>query len=334
VDPAGARYRDVVRTAADPRRVRDGVGFAEKIFHLADTGTCCPADEPTPVTLGSPPDPPLVDDRSAGAGVRIVVIDTGFYRRARRLLPWMRGVRGDRDVGIGQNVIAQYAGHGTFIAGVIRTVAPSADVIVRAGFQPEGVVAEKDLVKVLEWVLLNDAPDIINISGGTLADEDGPQLMFEFYERRMRYHKGIALVVAAGNDGDRRHFWPAAAAWALSVGALAANWRDRAEFSNYGGWVDVFAPGEHIVNAFPIGRYRYNEPPRAGRFARFAGMASWSGTSFSAPMVAGLIAARMSRTGENGTEAAAAVLRTASRQALLGVGPVLLPTTDVRGKRH
>ena len=302
-----------------------GMATSEKLLHIASTGTFCPATEPVPVPIGSPPDPPVSTDRQAGEGVGVIVLDTGLDRPTARLLPWMRGVRGDADTGVRPDGTQDpYAGHGTFIAGVVRSMAPRARVVVRRGLPYDGCAWERDLLDALAKVLAEDHPDVISLSAGTLS-KDRLGLFEGFYREVLSKYKGVAIVAAAGNDGKTRAFWPAAAPWTTSVGALADDWHRRARFSNHGGWVDVYAPGQHLVNAYPAGWFRYRERKNYRRKVVFEGMARWSGTSFATPLVAGLIAARMSKTGENGSDAAAALVREARAQAIPGVGAVLTP---------
>jgi subtilisin family serine protease len=303
-----------------------GAAAPDHLVHISGNAGNCPASEPEVVPPGSAPDPGMCGDRAAGEGVKVVVVDTGLDPAAAGTHLWMSGVTGEPDPAIQSPTLLPYAGHGTFIAGVVRAMAPRAEVFVRAFFDRVGAIFESDLVMALDKVLDQDAPDIISMSAGTWTFDPTGLLSFTvFHENRLRHHKGVLLVVAAGNDADRKPFWPAAAPWTVSVGALAADWRSRASFSNFGGWVDVYAPGENLVNAYPTGTYAYHEPPYAPGTADFAGMASWSGTSFSTPVVAGLVAARMSRTGENGRDAAAALLAKARSQAIPGLGAVLLP---------
>jgi subtilisin family serine protease len=335
--PRVSVFHALERIAIDlPRVPRRAVGLAYMLDLAPGTSTKCQADEPTPVARDTPPDPPESCHRRAGAGVRVVVLDSGLDPAALTL-PWMEGVTGDPDPGMvpGQ-ALGQYAGHGTFMAGVIRCVAPAAEVIVRAAFprpngscstMPLGCSFADEIVDALEETLIKDQPDVINLAAGTfvLPGEDTMIALEGFYDDLFRFTKGTVIIAAAGNDARRERFYPAAEKWTVAAGALSANLRQRASFSNFGTWVDVFMPGEHLVNAFPSGTLDYLEPPRQGNSGTFTGLARWSGTSFSTGVLSGLVAARMSRTGESGVEAARGVVAQGQRTALPGVGAVALP---------
>jgi subtilisin family serine protease len=288
----------------------------------------CPATEPQEVYDGIEPNP-SVDVDNGGAGVLIYVADTGLLNGAAASAPWLDGVRGDPDplpkpLPDGTQAIPPYAGHGTFVAGVVRCMAPRADVFVANIFNVAGSALETDFVAKLDTAL-NLGVDIFNLSVTSPTRNDVPMLTFAAWLERVRQYKGVVCTVAAGNSDSRVPEWPAAFPGTVSVGALAADWHSRADFSNYGGWVDVYTPGRGLINAYATGTYTCRVPPYAGQERKFYGMARWSGTSFSTPVVTGLIAARMSRTGENGQQAAEALVAEAQAQAIPGVGAVLLP---------
>ena len=310
-----------------------GVGVAAPNYVLwaSSIAHMCPATDPEPVAAGSAPNPGQCPGRD-GSGVQIYVPDTGLLSSdGRPAHPWLAGVIGDPDPLLSpagtEPRIQAYCGHGTFIAGVARCMAPASDVYVASLLKFHGTELESEIVKHLDRAL-DSYPDIISLSAGTSTRWNHPPLALEALWHRYRQCKGVLLVAAASNSGDRTPFWPAAFPNVVSVGALASNWRSRASFSDYGGWVDVYAPGEDLINAFATGTYTDHWPPDDGESPatrEFHGMARWSGTSFSTPLVAGLIAARMSRTGESSRRAADALLDQARAQALPGVGPVLYP---------
>ncbi|MFI5908272.1 S8 family peptidase [Dactylosporangium sp. NPDC051541] len=335
--PFGLKQDDEHDTLGVARQLRRELGHGavslNHLVHITGDAGVCPADEPEPVAECTALWPAPAKDRFAGTGVKIVVVDTGLDHDTVVRHPFMAGVEGecDRQVTPGRRPqLLRYAGHGTFIAGLIRTVAPGAEVMVRHFLSFAGKQLESELAPMLSCSLDEDDPDIISMSAGTQTwDGSGLLSLAAFNERQLRHHKGVVLVAAAGNDSSRTPFWPAAAPFAISAGSLNRTLDDRADFTNFGGWVDCYTHGQDVVGIFPKGSYQYGEgrwehanPPRV---VDFTGLARWSGTSFSTPIVAALIAARMSHTGENGQTAAAALLRTAQAAARPGVGAILLP---------
>jgi hypothetical protein len=316
-----------------------GTGVARPDHVLYVTPYPCAAAEPAPVPPGTHPvPPPGLNARGCrschgvprpgcdGDGVDINIVDTGLIKDAAAGHPWLAGVQGEIDpVTKADGTIAYDAGHGTFVAGVARCMAPKASIYVERAFEFPGANFETNLVGTSLQDALNRDPDILEFTFCTTSRNDLSLMTFDdLFETRIRYIKGLVVLAPAGNDGSSRRTWPAAYREVISVGALSGSWPDRAWFSNYGKWVDVYAPGQDLINAFPWGTYKCEEPP-VGQVREFEGMAKWSGTSFSTPVVAGLIAARMSATGENARQAADALLRLACTQAEPGLGAVLYP---------
>jgi len=303
------------------------------IMHLAggpgahpDTVRTCPATEPeVPCCAADEPCGPCpAPARDGGAGVLIGVCDTGLLAD-HASASWLNGnVAGAVDplgplLSGGEHAIPKYCGHGTFIAGVARCQAPEASVYVANEFSYGGGLREWEVAQTLQDLLTRN-PQVVNLSAGTYCRNDWPPLSFLAFKSG-----GVTLTCAAGNDATSREFWPAAFGWTVGVGALGADRRHRAWFSNYGDWVNVYTLGEGLVNAFATGRYTYHEPPKRPAVQEFRGRARWSGTSFAAPLVAGLVAAAMSAGGRSAAAATHDLLAQAQAQQIPGVGPVLYP---------
>lgn len=286
-------------------------------------GNLCPAIEPQETGLTEPWPP--VAPQGKGSEVSVVVVDTGWHPPAGTdpRTPWLKGVDGDDELN-GPD-LRPYAGHGTFIAGVVRCTAPMTKVFVE-GFAIGGLggggILESDLVEQLEEALAHD-PQVINLSAGCRTRLDLPSVALETFYRTRLSKRDCVLVAAAGNDATPAPFWPAAFDWCVGVGSLDRDGRV-SDYSNFGVSADVYALGRNHVNAFPDGTFVCHETPNKGDVRVFdTGMARWSGTSFAAPLVAGMIAREICQSGASARDARDAVMARARYDSDPMVGPHL-----------
>jgi subtilisin family serine protease len=272
---------------------------------------------------------------SSGQGRPVVaIIDTGLMPGSAGRFPWLRQVSGEPDDEVylpppREHEIAPYGGHGTFVAGIVRCVAGlQAQVFVNDALMG-GVADELTFVRELSEVLHHEPkPDIISMSAGLYTRSGKQPLSFRLFFESLGadLRDGVVLVAAAGNDGTDTPFWPAAydngdgqVVEAIGVGALSVGGTARPHWSNHGPWVDVFATGCELVNAYPKGKYTDVQ----GITRDYDRLASWSGTSFATPVVAGLIARRMIETGEDAKQAWWHLFGQAVANSVPGIGPRL-----------
>ncbi len=181
-----------------------------------------------------------------------------------------------------------FVGHGTHVAGIAagRTnnsmgtagMTWNCKIMpIRAGYAASdgyGYLEYFDAGRAIIYAADNGA-DVINMSWGGLADSS-----FLYDAITHAWGKGSLLVASAGNvisEYATIPYYPAAYPEVVAVSATDEddmlsiwNWFI---FSNFGDWVDICAPGSYILSTLPGGTYGY-----------------YSGTSMSAPFVAGLAA--------------------------------------------
>ncbi|WGX97066.1 S8/S53 family peptidase [Nocardioides sp. L-11A] len=311
------RQDDVLATLDELERsqvLERGAATPDHVVYVTPRGFMCPATEPeTPHRHTKPwpaahPSPGRLADRDR---VRVAVVDTGLWTDAvgSTATPWLEAGDVVADPGdvetVDPDAIHPYAGHGTFVAGVISCLAPDTRVEVEGVLVHGGAVYESDIVEQLQQAIDDDdRPQLVSISAGTHTRGDFALLGFRLLgeTNKLAERTDVLIVAAAGNDSSDQPFWPAAFPWVVSVGSVDPD-ACVSDFSNVGRWVDVYARGRDLVNAFPKGTYTCHEPPHVGEVRTFDGLAQWSGTSFSTPIVTGLIAARMRATGQSAREA-------------------------------
>jgi subtilisin family serine protease len=230
-------------------------------------------------------------DTPREANIRIGILDSGFYETPE--LIWSEGYN-LTDIGLSEigpdfyeNLVAPDCDvpHGNGVAGIVGATANNGLAI--AGITNAELVAGRvlecnsgslfDAATGIRWMAgdraianvpaISAPVDVINLSLG--AQTDCPFYMQEAIDYAT--DRGILVVAAAGNDEiDAERYSPANCDNVLTVGALN-RFGDKADFSNFGSTVDVAAMGVQVASLDEAGE-----------------LTQWYGTSFAAPIVAGI----------------------------------------------
>jgi subtilisin family serine protease len=184
-----------------------------------------------------------------GDGVNVYVFDTGIYTKHSEFEGRAKATY-DAFLKKSSNKYGQDChGHGTHVAGTIggKTYGVAKDVTLHAVrvLDCNGNGTWSRMIAAMDWVANNARhPAVANmsLSGGasSLVDAAVKRLV----------DSGVVVVVAAGNKNtDACKYSPARAPSALTIAANNSN-DVKADFSNYGSCVDMYAPGTNIRSAW------------------------------------------------------------------------------------
>lgn len=248
------------------------------------------------------PVPSWPDRRTGpGAGVRVGVLDTALSSH-----PWFAGGWSARysDLLNDRDQVMPFASHATFVTGLVLSQAPGARVEARRLIDTStesatGWQAATEIVR-----LGQSGVDILNLSFVCFTDDGQPPMAIAAAIDRL--DPRVVVVAAAGNHGadgsaglSRSPAWPAALDEVIAVGAADSHGRPSRFTPVDAPWIDLLAPGEDIVSttvstkkARALASAGGGTEPTAETGSDLEyGFAEWSGSSFSAALVSGAIAA-------------------------------------------
>jgi subtilisin family serine protease len=216
---------------------------------------------------------------ATGSGVDAYIIDTGILTKHVEFTNG-RAVGGYSSIGGSSNWTDQN-GHGTHVAGTVGGatygVAKNVKLIAVRVLDARGSGTTSGVIAGINWAINNHTtrPAVANMSlgGGISTSLDAAV--------QNAVNDGIVMCVAAGNSNqDASLSSPARVSSAITVGAtgsrsILTNYDDRADYSNYGSIVDIFAPGSNITSAWYTSTTAKN---------------TISGTSMATPHVTGVAA--------------------------------------------
>jgi subtilisin family serine protease len=163
-------------------------------------------------------------------------------------------------------------GHGTMTSGLVHLVAPKSKILPLKAFSSNGTGNLSNIVAALYYAVQNKA-NVVNMSFDLSYPSPALSQAISYANKA-----GVVLVAAAGNENTSARVYPASISGSVVGIASTTDWDARSSFSNYG-TADVWiaGPGENVISTYPGGTY-----------------GSESGTSFSAPLVAGTVALMLS----------------------------------------
>jgi subtilisin family serine protease len=201
-----------------------------------------------------------------GGGVTVAVIDTGIDLN-NPLFAGRITTNGfdfvDNDVVPNEEPDGPGYGHGTFISGLIRLVAPNAMIMPLRAFGQDGSATSFNIARAIRYAKAHGAK-VINMSFGLQGTDASIR------DAMNDVSQIVYMVASAGNDNqDSLHFPASGTSRTLAVAGTAAGDK-KATFSNYSYGVRASAPSVNLYSAYPNNRWAY-----------------WSGTSFSTALVTG-----------------------------------------------